>query len=99
MCNDHGRISIIVDYRSLFLTLFCSRCLLSLMCRSQLSTMSEAEAKKGEDTTPAPVPAPAESRGPRRGPRGGGEKTCYNCGQVSYMYVLPRIIDQGVANL
>jgi hypothetical protein len=68
--------------------------------------MSEEEAKKGEDTTPAPVPAPAaatatatESRGPRRGPRGGGEKTCYNCGQVSDMYVLPRKIDQSVANL
>ena len=40
-------------------------------------------AKKGDDS--APAPASTEGRGPRR-PR--GEKTCYNCGKVSFNGVL-----------
>ena len=39
-----------------------------------------AEVKKEE--APAPAPSGGGGRGPRRGGRGGGDKTCYNCGEV-----------------
>ena len=39
--------------------------------------MSEAAAEKPKTEEKKP-----EGGGRRRGPRGGGEKTCYNCGQV-----------------
>jgi hypothetical protein len=67
-----------------------------------LGKMSEAEAKtppeakKGEESAPAADPAPSEtkeSRGPRRGPRG-GEKTCYNCGQVRQFSVLNDMLNR-----
>jgi hypothetical protein len=45
--------------------------------RKAEETMSEAAEKTEEKK-------PEGGRGPRRGPRGGGDKTCYNCGQVSY---------------
>jgi hypothetical protein len=43
--------------------------------------MSEDEVKKVEDAEAVPEKVASELRS-KRGPRGGGSKTCYNCGKV-----------------